>query len=212
MLKNVRIVLLLALCLPWLAWGASFDESVSGDMSDNGLNPATLALTYGDVGNNGLLGNNVITGRIGRVNGIIDRDYLHIIVPVGYVWSSLLVGNQTTVGGTASFIGLAAGNAITIDPNTATTATGLMGYKLFGTADRSKDILPAMAVSGNGSSGFFSPLTAGDYTLWIQELTPGNFTYKFNLILTAVPEPQSLGMFFLGFMMVIGLLKKRHLR
>jgi len=67
-----------------------------------------------------------------------------------------------------------------------------------------------MAVSQNGSSGFSTPLSAGSYTLWIQELAPGNFNYRFNLILTPIPEPESYAMLIAGWG-IISTLSKRKL-
>ena len=46
-----------------------------------------------------------------------------------------------------------------------------------------------MAVAGNQASGFTVPLAAGEYTFWLQELAGGSFNYRFNLVLTPVPEP-----------------------
>ncbi|MFM9835629.1 MAG: PEP-CTERM sorting domain-containing protein [Methylophilaceae bacterium] len=189
--------LMVNLLSPQLSQAATYDEAINGDLSNDRLNPSFLALTDSPVGANGLSGNNIISGRIGAVNGVVDRDYLHIIVPTGYVWSELRLGNQTTVGGNGSFIGLAAGSTIPIPPN-AINASGLLGYKVYGAADLSNNILNAMAVSGNGSSGFNSPLGAGDYTLWIQELATGNFNYRFNLIITAVPEANTYIMLLVG--------------
>lgn len=176
------------------AAASDLTDSVLFDFSNDWLNPTPFTLTYGEIGNNGLQGNNILSGTIGRdTQGVIDRDYVHFIVPVGYALSELKVGNQTTVGGNGSFIGLGAGISITVDPNTlnfSSSASGLLGYRVYTAADRGKNILDAMATAGNGSAGFTRPLQAGDYTLWIQELSSGGpYTYRFNLMLTPVPEP-----------------------
>ena len=111
-------------------------------------------------------------------------------MPLGYALTELRVGNQTTVGGGGSFLGMAAGSTVALDPSAA-TAAGLLGWKVYGTADRNTDILDDMAAAGNGASGFIRPLESGEYTFWAQELAPGGFNYRFNLVLAPVPEPAS---------------------
>lgn len=189
---------------------ANYEESTQGDLSNNGLTPTSLLLTYGNVvGANGLFGNNIISGTTGRVAGVVDRDYINVTVPVGYVWSALLLGNQTSVGGSGSFLGLAAGDKIAINPVTASSASGLLGYSIYGTASRGTDLLPAMSVIGNGSSGFNAPLAAGDYTLWIQELATGTFNYRFNLVLNPVPESDTYAMLLAG-LGIMGVVARRR--
>lgn len=174
------------------ATAADRDEAVQGDLSGDRFAPTSFTLTWGSGGQNGLFGNNILTGRTGRsALGVVDRDYVLLEVPVGYVLSELRVGTQTTVGGGGSFIGLAAGPVVTTDPEGA-SASGLLGWKLYGTADRGTDILDDMAAAGNGASGFTGPLDAGSYTLWIQELATGDFAYRFNLVLAPVPEPATI--------------------
>lgn len=177
-----------------------YDEAISGDLSNDHLSPKRLNLSYGPLGSNGLRGNNIVTGKLGRTSGVVDRDYLHIVVPEGFALSELRVGNATTVGGSGSFIGIAAGSFMPISP-AAIDAKGLLGYHLYTAADKSQDILDNMATSGNGASGFVAPLAAGDYTLWIQELATGSFNYRFNLILTQVPEPETWGLMLAGLML-----------
>jgi hypothetical protein len=195
-----RSVLLSVLLLNYLlAQAADYIETLQGELSDDRLNPSFLALTYGAVGANGLAGNNIVSGTVGRsaITGVIDRDYLHIVVPAGFVLSELRVGNQTNVGGTASFIGIATGSVMPVLP-TASNAAGLLGYKLYNAADLTQNILDDMAVSDNGPSGFASVLGAGDYTLWVQELATGNFNYRFNLIIAQVPETESYAILLAG--------------
>jgi hypothetical protein len=173
------------------ASAATLDESVVGDFSGNRLAPTVFAL---DSANGG---NNTFAGRIGRQAGVIDLDYITLVVPSGFLWTALIVGNQTTVGGGGSFIGLASGPTMPV-LTSAIDATGLLGYRVYGTGDRGTDILDDMAIAGNGSSGFARPLGAGTYTLWIQELSTGDFNYSFNATLAPVPEPASALLILLG--------------
>lgn len=180
---------LFASSLTGSVWAATYTESVNGEISANRLAPTFFQLDYQPAGN--VPGSNVITGSVGRnASGVIERDYLWVNVPTGYRLSELRVGNQTTVGGSGSFIGLASGSSMPVAEDAA-DATGLMGYRVYETGDRGTDILDDMAIATNGSSGFSRPLGAGDYTLWIQELSRGTFTYRFNLVLSPVPEPDT---------------------
>jgi hypothetical protein len=197
MMMKTLFQLMIFLTFPMASFAATYDESTDGDLSNDRLNPTLFQLSYGTTSPNGIAGNNVVNGSVGRVGSTIDRDYLHIIVPTDFVWSELRVGNQTQVGSNSSFIGLSAGSSMPLDP-AAQSATGLLGFKLYNLDDRGQDILDDMGVSQNGSSGFNTPLSAGSYTLWIQELAPGNFNYRFNLILTPVPEPESYAMLLVG--------------
>ena len=65
-----------------------------------------------------------------------------------------------------------------------------------------------MALGGNGASGFTVPLSAGDYTVWIQELAPGSFGYRFNFVLAPVPEPSATLLCALGLAVLAGLLRR----
>lgn len=205
----LRLAGLALLSLPFAAQSASYDEILNGEISGNRLAPSLFLLDYGQTGTNGLAGNNILTGRVGRINGAVDRDYLHIVVPDGYVWTELRVGNQTTVGVNSSFIGLAAGEIMPV-AETASTAAGLLGYRLYGTADRGQNILDDMALGGNGASGFGTPLAAGSYTLWIQELATGDFNYRFNLLLAPVPEPESYAMLLAGLGLIGAMTRRRQ--
>jgi hypothetical protein len=203
--------LMICLMFPMASFAATYDESTFGDLSNDRLNPTLFNLSFGSTGPNGIAGNNVVSGSVGRVGSTFDRDYLHVIVPTGYTWSELRVGNQTQVGNNSSFIGLAAGSIMPVDP-TAINATGLLGFKLYNLNDRGQDILDDMSMSQNGSTGFSTPLSAGSYTLWIQELAPGNFNYRFNLILTPVPEPESYAMLLTGLGIILIFSRRKIVR
>jgi hypothetical protein len=178
--------LLLALALSLDAGAADLDEAVAGDFSGDRDTPTRWVLDHASTGS--VPGSNVLTGITGRIGGVVDRDYLHVVVPDGHEWVALRVGNQTTVGGGGSFIGLAAGPVMPLAPD-AGDASGLLGFRVYTQADRNTDIFPAMAAGGNGASGFDVPLPAGDYAVWIQELASGSYRYRLNFVLAPVPEP-----------------------
>jgi hypothetical protein len=174
-------------------------------MSGDRLAPTLLQLSY-DTGSN-IPGSNVIAGSVGRpVGGPPDRDYLHVVVPQGFVWTELRVGNQvSSAGPQGSFIGLSAGSTMPV-AETASSDQGLLGWTLYNVSLATTDILDDMASAGNGAAGFARPLAAGSYTLWLQETSGSSgqsFNYRFNLILSPVPEPGSLLLALLGLGMVV---------
>ncbi|MCQ9373040.1 hypothetical protein NMQ14_02110 [Methyloversatilis sp. XJ19-13] len=186
---------------------SDFDEDVLGDLSNDHLAPTVLML--GPDGSHAVAGSNVVTGRIGRANGVIDRDYLNFIVPDGYVLKELKVGQQTTFGNQGSFIGLAAG-AVMTDPERTPDASALLGYHIYGSADRGQDILDDMAAA-IGTVGFSAPLAAGSYTLWIQETSNGAFRYRMNLVLAPVPEADRAVLLLSGLMLTALVVRRRRI-
>ena len=199
------------------AHAASYNETTQGDASNDRLNPTRLVLSFDAVGQ--VPGSNVVNGTVGRPSaGAIDRDYFHIVVPQGFVWTELRVGNQvTTGGGQGSFIGLAAGATVPVLPS-ATSASGLLGWTLYSNAQATTDILDDMGLGHpsagglNGASGFTAPLPAGDYTLWLQETATGSFTYRFNLLLSPVPEPSGAALGALGALAALVAIRSRSRR
>lgn len=185
------------------AQAVSLDEAVVGDFSNNRFAPTAFPLDFSGP----TPGHNVLSGTLGAT-GTADRDYLRVVVPEGFFWTELRVGNQTTTGGTGSFIGLAAGGVVPVAPEAA-SAAGLIGWWLYRTADRGTDILDNMAVAASGSSGFARPLPAGEYGLWLQELAPGSYPYRFNFILSPVSEPSAMLLLLSGLLALPRLARRR---
>src|SRR4051812_21219960 len=174
--------------IPLTAGAATvYNESVSGDLSNSGLTPTVLNVSAGS---------NQISGTTGRGATGVDRDYFTISAPTGFQISQIVELASTSVGDAVSFIGIQAGNQVTL-PTSATTANGLLGWAHYGPVSTDTDLLPLMSIPAEGSGGFTPPLPFGNYAFWIQDFGAGTFNYAFDIRLTgnatptAAPEPSS---------------------
>jgi hypothetical protein len=176
-----------------------YNESVNGDLSGNGLAPTSVTVA---------LGSNQVFGSTGKnTDQVVDRDYLTFTVPAFTAWTGLTVLPGTSTVGALSFIGLQAGNQVTL-PVAPATAAGLLGWRHFSTSDINTDILAEMGVPSNGSTGFTGGLGPGSYSLWIQETGAGSSLYGFDIILTPIPEPGTYAMMGIA-LACLGLLCRR---
>jgi hypothetical protein len=155
------------------------------DLSNDWLAPTPVSLDPGS---------NTVQGTSGFMGTVLDRDFFVVTVPAGYQLSQLVLGPSTEPGGAFSFIGMQAGTGLTVDPNTVSNGSALLGWHLYGTADRGTNILDDMG-GGADKIGFSGPLGAGNYTFWVQELAPSfpgerfpPYPYEFDFQITAVPE------------------------
>jgi hypothetical protein len=153
--------------------GVFYDESVSGDLS--GLFSSPFQGGNLSVGDNTISGSSVST----------DRDYITFTIPTGLAVTSMTLSSFVSADDVI-FVALTAGNT-SIDPATAGSNLGsMLGYGHPGVPHLGTDILDNLA-AGGGAAGFSTPLSPGDYTLWIQQTQAQNVAYSFDL--TAVPEP-----------------------
>jgi hypothetical protein len=200
----ISVVILAINSVIFLQAGTLYNEAVQGDLSNSGLTPTPIAIT---------VGSNQIFGTTGRDANGIDRDYLTITVPTGLQLTAITELTGTSVGGVVSFIGIQAGSQVTISPNAA-DAAGLLGWTHYGGAATDTNLLPTMSIPTQGSSGFTPPLSAGDYSIWIQDFNTGSFSYAFDLVLapaaSTAPEPQSYAMMLAGVPVLIFLYQWRR--
>jgi hypothetical protein len=178
-----RVLPILAMMTAFAAPAAAasvYNEGSQGDLSNSGAAPTSLTFS---------LGSNQVLGVTGRSTAV-DRDYFTFTVPVGLQLSSIIELPGTTAIGPVSFIGLEAGNQVTL-PTGATTAVGLLGWWHFAASDVNSDILASMAIPSEGSSGFTPPLGPGAYSVWIQDFGAGTSPYGFNFVLST-PEPATI--------------------
>ena len=145
-----------------------FDESVSGEITDDPNNPLPLQLEPGE----NQFGASVVAG---------DIDYITINVPANMVLSAINLDSYESLDD-QSFMGLQSGSVFTelpAEPNVA----NLLGFSLFGTASVGTDLLPNIA-AGQGAIGFTPPLQAGDYSFWIQETGEDVSSFSVTFVVT----------------------------
>lgn len=189
--------LVAALLGPAAGAATVYDEGVSGDLSGSGLSPTLVSLAAGA---------NVVIGRTGRENGIVDRDYFSISVPAGLQLSAITpLAGTGVVGGGLAFIGLESGSQVTT-PVTG-PATTLLGWHHYALVDVGNNILPLIG-TGAGAIGFSGALGAGNYAVWVQETGVGTVPYLMEFTLTPVPEPGS-GLMLLGGVVGLAWLRRR---
>jgi len=167
------------------ASAATVYNETAGDLSNDGLSPTALTFT---------LGSNQVIGSTGRASATvgIDRDYFSFTVLAGQSLTAITLLPGTQVDGIFSFIGLQAGNQVTVSP-AAVTAQGLLGWSHYSTADIGRNILGDMAIPANESTGFSVPLGPGTYSVWIQDFSVPTVPYGFDFTVAAAtaatPEP-----------------------
>jgi hypothetical protein len=185
------------------------DESVVGDLSNNWNTPTSLSFTTGS---------NQVLGSVVRLSTTSpqDMDYFTFAVPAGNQVTAINVLAGTAAGGpgAVSFFGIASGTSV-IDPSTtpnSAVAAGLLGYTLYGSGDIGASILNRLATSNTLSPAAqgFSVLGPGNYSIWIQEGTPGTFNYGFDVVIGAAPEPTTWFLSCAGLSAMVVLTRRRH--
>lgn len=174
-----------ALALASQARAAGWDESVHGDLSDDGLAPT--ALIFG-------AGSNAVIGVTGNDGSGIDRDYARFTVPDGWQLDAITVLPNTAVSGGSSFFAIQSGSQVTAAPN-GEGAAALLGYAHFGNDAIGQNLLPLILLGGT------SALPSGSYAIWVQE-TGGLASYGFDFVLSPVPEPASAAMLSAGLLLL----------
>jgi hypothetical protein len=206
--QKLRSIVLLASAFLFVAAAHGdtiYKESMSGDLSNSGMAPTLLTVS---------LGLNDVYGTTGKSSaGVIDRDYFTFTIPQGMELASITVlpGTESLGANDVSFIGVESGPQVTVNPSTATDATGLLGWWHYGAQDIGVDILPLMGSAGDNSTGFTAPLPAGTYSFWIQEASVGSVPYGLEFAVIT-PEPATWTMLLSGLSLLAGNTARRSLR
>jgi hypothetical protein len=174
---------LLSLLLAAPASAAPYDETASGDLSNNQLTPTASNL---------YLGSNLVTGSAG---GADSQDFIAVKVPTGFVLDAY-VHVAYTGSDAQGFTGFQSGSTF---PGNPFVAGSYAGYAHYGTGATNPgvnggnptstvglNLLPAPYMADNsptgtaaGATGFTAPLGAGFYTFLIQQLG-GSINYQFD--------------------------------
>jgi hypothetical protein len=181
-----------------VAGATLWNETSSGDLSDNQAAPNALALAAGT---------NSIIGTVGGGN---SQDWVALTVPAGLTLNSLVLAAYQS-SDAQGFTGVQAGSSFVGSPF---TASSYLGYAHYGTAATNgalppanligADLLPLMGNNtiATGSTGFSGGLPSGTYTFLIQQLgATTNYQFDYNLV--AVPEPAGLILTFIGLLALV---------
>jgi hypothetical protein len=190
MFRNaVSVAILAATATAVSRAGTLYNETASGDLSNNQAAPTPLIAATG------------VNSVIGTVGGTDTQDWLALTIPTGTTLSSITLFSYSSTDA-QGFMGVQAGSSFVGNPET--TPSAYLGYVHYGTGAMNGALPPANLVGtdllplmGNtslaaGSQGFTPPLAAGTYTFLIQQLGAPT-SYQFDFTLTPVPEPASLG-------------------
>jgi hypothetical protein len=176
---------------------ATYNETISGDLSGNRATPTTFNLTVGS--------NDLFATTAGG-----DLDVVNVNVPAGNRLSRLFLRSFTNAGfDTTAFIGLQAGSTFTVDPN-IDGAANLLGYTHFGSGPGNvgADILPSIG-TGPGSIGFTPPLNSGPYSVFLQQLGTAN-TYQLDFVVEPIPEPATIALCGAGLVLIVAVARRKR--
>ena len=155
-----------------------YDEAISGDISNNPLNPLVLPLTEG-------------TTTLSATTEDGDREYVTVTIPEEFQLDALVLESYSNDN--AAFIGLQEGDIFTEPLDESADAANLLGYALFGGRARTgEDILDDIS-NGRDTQGFRGALPSGVYTFALQQLNiDSSYTIAFDVSeVDTEPEPEA---------------------
>ena len=152
-----------------------YDEAISGDISNNPLDPLALPLTEE-------------TTTLSATTEDGDQEYVTVTVAEGFQLDSLVLESYSNDN--AAFIGVQEGDIFTEPLDESADAANLLGYALFGGRARTgEDILDDIS-NGRDTQGFRGALPSGVYTFALQQLNvDSSYTLAFNVSEVAT-EPE----------------------
>ena len=146
----------------------SYTEARTGELSDDIAAPTLVNLGPG-------------ANTISASTGSGDLEYLTVTVGACDTLDSIFLTAYDSPDQNA-FMALQAGSVFTVAPLDAQAQIAeLAGYSHFGPAVMNTDLLQ-LASTAPQAAGFTTPLAAGDYAIWIQQLgTTADYTMTFNI-------------------------------
>lgn len=185
----------LSICSAAAAGGFVYDEAVDGDLSNDWLNPTQLPMFE--------QGDSVVTMSVVNSDDpeFGDRDYFTITIPEGFQLLSLnLLALDAGNGDDIAFLGIQAGNQITVDPNFPNPEP-LLGWMLTQPSDIGTDIQETLVGAEN------RPLDAGQYSFWVQQTGQDETTLSLGFTVGIIPAPGTVG---LGALAMLGVMRRRR--
>ncbi len=195
------LALLAALALPLgSAQALTWDETINGDLSDDG-NAPTLLGPFAS-------GSNLISGTMGSLGGTgpMDADIWNFTVASGYYLTGINLVGYTSASGDysifddthGSFMAIANGGSINTSDPSNHLSNALWGYGQDGFGNTYQNLLALLDAGPEfGGLGFDGPLPAGNYTFWIQEGSD-QIGYSIDFVTAPVPVPEPGGVLLLG--------------
>jgi hypothetical protein len=182
------------------ALAANYDESVTGDVSNDPQAPMPWTLDLGPNSINGTAGGNFFANAS-------DYDFVRFTIPPGEQLDSIMVDTYQNVDPfSQSFLGLQQGA-----PWLDGVGWDILGYWLYGwmhLESTSPGVNALDKMQENANADFQIPLPSGEYTLLIEDVDTV-MTYKLTFNVSAVPEPAGLALVTISGLLGAGCLRKR---
>lgn len=169
-----------------------FDESVSGDLSDDYLNPNQF---------NFVNGSNEISGSL--AGGSADLDLFSFTIPAGFELSEINV-TDFSGGNNGSFLLLQPGSTLSSEPNNSFPDP--IGFSIFNATSVTSGANLLDAITVGPPFDFVPSLPSGEYAAWFNEIDFPS-TYSVDFVVSAVPEPSST--FYFLILCPLSLLRRR---
>lgn len=189
LIRTVAGLMVVGMLVPMAAADVFYDETVSGDLSDDRANPDVFALS---VGTSGI----IMEARLSNLpqpEG--DRDYFTVIVGAGQTLTEIIYTESSLPNGgfdDAGFLAMQFGPVVTVNPD-APDPTPLAGF-IIGSPDLvGTNVLGAL-------SGGLSELGAGEYAFWFQQTGEDLNRARFDF--TVVPAPGAMALLGMGGLVV----------
>lgn len=185
LIRTVAGLMAVGVLVPMASADVFYDETVSGDLSDDRFNPSVFALALGT-------SSLIMESRLANLpqpEG--DRDYFTLVVGAGQTLTEIIYAESILPNGgfdSAGFLGLQFGPVVTVNPDAPNPAP-LAGF-IIGSEDLvGTNVLGAL-------SGGLSELGEGEYAFWFQQT--GDDLNRVRFDFTVVPAPGAMALLGLG--------------